>query len=166
MEKIPEPELKIKNLKVAFATVEGGLTAVNGISYQLNRGETLAIVGESGSGKTVSALSLLRLVPEPPGKILSGEVLFGATDILKLSPKEIRELRGRDISMIFQDPMTSLNPVLTVGEQIVETLLRHTSLSRNQAFEKAGLTEIALRLHDDPMEGLKIIGERVLPALR
>jgi len=138
MRKIPEAELKIKGLKVSFATDQGMLTAVNGISYEIGRGETLAIVGESGCGKTVSALSILRLVPEPPGKIVAGEILFGDTDILKLSAKPLRELRGRDISMIFQDPMTCLNPVLTVGHQIVETILRHTPLSRDEARSSAG----------------------------
>ena len=134
---MPETELEVKNLKVAFETDSGELAAVNGISYQIKRGETLAIVGESGSGKTVSALSILRLVPEPPGKMMSGKILFNSTDLAKLSQKEMRELRGRDISMIFQDPMTSLNPVLTVGEQIIETIIRHTPATRDEARKKA-----------------------------
>ncbi len=134
---MPTPELLVKNLKVSFATLKKELIAVRGISYQLNQGEILALVGESGCGKTVSALSILRLIQEPPGKIMSGEILFAGKDLLKLKKKELQNLRGKDIAMIFQDPMTSLNPVLTIGEQIIETLLRHTSLSRKKAREKS-----------------------------
>ena len=132
---MPTPELLVKNLKVSFAVLKKELIAVRGISYQLNQGEILALVGESGCGKTVSALSILRLIQEPPGKIMSGEILFSGKDLLKLKKKELQNLRGKDIAMIFQDPMTSLNPVLTIGEQIIETLLRHTSLSRKKARE-------------------------------
>ena len=134
---MPTPELLVKNLKVSFAASKKELIAVRGISYQLNQGEILALVGESGCGKTVSALSILRLIQEPPGKIVSGEILFAGKDLLKLKKKELQNLRGKDIAMIFQDPMTSLNPVLTIGEQIIETLLRHTSLSRKKAREKS-----------------------------
>ena len=134
---MPVPELLVKNLKVSFSTSKKELIAVRGISYQLNQGEILALVGESGCGKTVSALSILRLIQEPPGKIVSGEIIFAGKDLLKLKKKELQGLRGKDIAMIFQDPMTSLNPVLTIGEQIIETLLRHTSLSRKKAREKS-----------------------------
>ena len=134
---MPTPELLVKNLKVSFAALKKELIAVRGISYQLNQGEILALVGESGCGKTVSALSILRLIQEPPGKIVSGEILFAGKDLLKLKKKELQDRRGKDIAMIFQDPMTSLNPVLTIGEQIIETLLRHTSLSRKKAREKS-----------------------------
>ena len=134
---MPTPELLVKNLKVSFSTSKKELIAVRGISYQLNQGEILALVGESGCGKTVSALSILRLIQEPPGKIVSGEIFFAGKDLLKLKKKELQDLRGKDIAMIFQDPMTSLNPVLTIGEQIIETLLRHTSLSRKKAREKS-----------------------------
>ena len=134
---MPTPELLVKNLKVSFATSKKELIAVRGISYQLNQGEILALVGESGCGKTVSALSILRLIQEPPGKIVSGEILFAGKDLLKLKKKELQDRRGKGIAMIFQDPMTSLNPVITVGEQIMETLLRHTSLSRKKAREKS-----------------------------
>jgi len=134
---MPTPELLVKNLKVSFAASKKELIAVRGISYQLNQGEILALVGESGCGKTVSALSILRLIQEPPGKIVSGEILFAGKDLLKLNKKELQGRRGKDIAMIFQDPMTSLNPVLTIGEQIIETLLRHTSLSRKKAREKS-----------------------------
>jgi len=130
-------ELRIENLKVSFTGKEGKLTAVNGISYHLKAGEILAIVGESGCGKTVGALSILRLVPEPPGKIEAGSVIFDSRDLLKLSPKELQGVRGRDIAMIFQDPMTSLNPVLTLGDQMMEPILRHTSLNHKEAWEKA-----------------------------
>ena len=134
---MPTQELLVKNLKVSFAAPAKELVAVRGISYQLNQGETLALVGESGCGKTVSALSILRLIEEPPGKIMSGEILFNGKDLLKLTKRELQVHRGKDIAMVFQDPMTSMNPVLTIGEQIIETLLRHTSLSRKEAREKS-----------------------------
>ena len=131
------PELEIQNLTVSFSTTKGKLIAVNGISFHLNPGETLALVGESGCGKTVSALSILRLLPEPPAEILSGKIIFDGQDLLSLRAKELQDLRGRSISMIFQDPTTSLNPVLTVGEQIAETLLRHTTMNRREALQKS-----------------------------
>ena len=134
---MPIQGLLVKNLKVSFATSAKELVAVRGISYQLNQGETLALVGESGCGKTVSALSILRLIEEPPGKIMSGEILFNGKDLLKLTKRELQVHRGKDIAMVFQDPMISMNPVLTIGEQIIETLLRHTSLSRKEAREKS-----------------------------
>ena len=137
IENMPTQELLVKNLKVSFTTPEKELVAVRGISYQINQGETLALVGESGCGKTVSALCILKLLQEPPGKILSGEIIFDGEDLLKLTKKELQDRRGRDIAMIFQDPMTSLNPVLTIEEQIIETLLRHTTLSRKEAREKS-----------------------------
>jgi len=134
---LSSPELEVQNLTVAFSTPRGKLTAVNGISFYLNQGETLALVGESGCGKTVSALSILRLLPEPPAEISSGKILFAGQDLLSLNAKALQDLRGRSISMIFQDPMTSLNPVLTVGEQIAETLLRHTTTNRQEALRKS-----------------------------
>jgi oligopeptide transport system ATP-binding protein len=134
---LPSPELEIQNLKVSFSTPKGKLIAVNGIDFHLNSGETLALVGESGCGKTVTALSILRLLQEPPAEFLSGKILFNGQDLLSLSAKELQNLRGRSISMIFQDPMTSLNPVLTVGEQIIETLLRHTTMNRKEALQKS-----------------------------
>ncbi len=131
------PELEIQNLTVSFSTTKGKLIAVNGISFHLNPGETLALVGESGCGKTVSALSILRLLPEPPAEILSGKIIFDGQDLLSLRAKVLQDLRGHSISMIFQDPTTSLNPVLTVGEQIAETLLRHTAMNRREALQKS-----------------------------
>jgi oligopeptide/dipeptide ABC transporter ATP-binding protein len=131
------PELEIQNLKVSFPTPKGKRVAVNGISFHINSGETLALVGESGCGKTVSALSILRLLQEPPAELLSGKIIFNGQDLLSLNAKALQNLRGRSISMIFQDPMTSLNPVLTVGEQIAETLLRHTTMNRQEALKKS-----------------------------
>ena len=118
-------ELDVRNLEVSFSTPQGRFSAVNGINFQLYSGETLALVGESGCGKTVSALSILRLLPEPPAQIISGEIIYSGCNLLSLNSKQMRKIRGKEISMIFQDPMTSLNPVLTLGEQLTETLLQH-----------------------------------------
>ena len=114
--------LNIKNLAIQYATEDGIVKAVNGIDIELNKGETLGLVGETGAGKTTTALGLMRLVPNPPGKIVSGEINFAGKDILKISEEEMRGIRGNKISMIFQDPMTSLNPVMTVGDQIAEVI--------------------------------------------
>ena len=119
------PLLEVRDLHTEFRTGAGVVPAVDGISYTVERGETVAIVGESGSGKTAGALSILRLVPDPPGRITRGEILFAGRDLLRLSDEEIRQVRGSDIGMIFQEPMTSLNPVLTIGRQITETLEQH-----------------------------------------
>ncbi len=146
-------ELLVKNLKVAFSSPEGDLVAVNGISFQIKKGEILALVGESGCGKTVSALSILRLIPDPPGKIIEGEIRLGERDLLRLSPKELRDLRGNEIAMIFQDPLASLNPVLTIGEQIIETLLRHSKISRADARKR---TEELLRRVEIPSPAEKM----------
>jgi len=129
--------LEVKDLKTRFHTREGVIKAVNGISYSVDEGETLAIVGESGCGKSVGVLSLLQLIPQPPGRIESGEALFKGVDLLKLSDFEIRELRGRDIGMIFQDPMTSLNPVLTIRRQMTEGLIKHLKVSKAEAYDRA-----------------------------
>jgi oligopeptide transport system ATP-binding protein len=123
----------VKNLKTWFYTPDGIVKAVNGISYTLNHGEALGLVGESGCGKSVSAMSLMRLIPTPPGRIVEGEVLFDGRDLLKLSDEGIRRVRGNEIAMIFQDPMTSLNPVLTIGRQIGEALELHKGMSRADA---------------------------------
>ncbi|KXG76500.1 ABC transporter ATP-binding protein [Thermotalea metallivorans] len=129
--------LNIKNLTIHYITEDGTVKAVNGIDIQLNRGETLGLVGETGAGKTTTALGILRLVPNPPGKILGGEIFFEGEDLLKKSEVEMRHIRGNKISMIFQDPMTSLNPVLTVGEQIAEVIQIHEGLGKQDAIEKA-----------------------------
>ena len=122
--------LKVENLHTQFFTPTGIVKAVDGISYTVAEGETVAIVGESGCGKSVSALSILGLVPEAAGKITGGSIRFRDTDLLRLSEEEIRRMRGREFSMIFQEPMTSLNPVLTIGRQIRETLQTHLDISR------------------------------------
>ena len=115
------PLLEVKNLHTEFRTGAGLVRAVDGISYTVDPGETVAIVGESGSGKSVGALSILRLIPDPPGQITQGQVLFAGRDLMGLSEEEMRQVRGGDIGMVFQEPMTSLNPVLTIGRQITET---------------------------------------------
>ena len=133
-----EPLLQVKNLTTRFYTDDGVVHAVNGISYILKEGEVLGVVGESGCGKSVHALSIMRLIPDPPGKIEAGEVLFNGTDLLKVPDSQMRRVRGADIAMVFQDPMTSLNPVYTVGFQIMEALMVHQSISRNDARTRAG----------------------------
>jgi len=129
--------LRIKDLKTHFYTSDGISKAVDGIELELVPGETLGLVGESGCGKTVTALTILRLIPQPPGKIVSGEILFNGVDLLKLSPEEMRRVRGNDISMIFQEPMTALNPVFTIGDQISESLILHQKMNKKEALEKS-----------------------------
>src|SRR5215472_8634310 len=129
--------LDVKNLKTVFFTNSGLFKAVDDVSFHVRRGETLAIVGESGCGKSVTALSLMRLVPDPPGRIVGGSVRLGSIDLLALDEDAMRDVRGKDIAMIFQEPMTSLNPVLTIGSQIAEVLLLHEPLTRAQAWQKA-----------------------------
>jgi oligopeptide transport system ATP-binding protein len=129
--------LHVENLQTEFHTAEGVVQAVNGISYDLNEGEILGIVGESGSGKSVSVLSLLRLLPQPPAEIKGGSAVFDGRDLLQISNQEIRSVRGNKIAMIFQDPMTSLNPVLKIGKQIGESLQLHLGMSEGQARERA-----------------------------
>ena len=125
------PLLEVENLQTHFRTPDGVNRAVDGVSFHVGEGETLAVVGESGCGKSVTANSILRLIPEPPGKI-AGSIRFRGTDLLQLSDKEMRRVRGNDISMIFQEPMTSLNPVLTIGRQLGETLRLHQRVSRRE----------------------------------
>jgi oligopeptide transport system ATP-binding protein len=149
--------LDLKNLVTRFYTDDGTVHAVNGVSYTLEEGETLGVVGESGCGKTVHALSIMRLIPRPPGKIEDGEVIFGGRDLLKISEREMRHVRGAEIAMVFQDPMTSLNPVHTVGFQIVEALKLHQGMgekaARNRAAEllaMVGIPDANQRLDDYP----------------
>lgn len=129
--------LEVKGLKTQFFTQDGIVNAVNGISYNVDEGETLGIVGESGCGKSVSVLSVMRLIPQPPGKIVGGQVIFERRDLLKVSEDEMRQVRGNKISMVFQDPMTSLNPVLTIARQMTEGMELHLGLDHQQARKRA-----------------------------
>ncbi len=129
--------LDVKNLKTYFYTEDGVVPAVDGVDFHINKGETLGIVGESGCGKSVTSLSILRLVPNPPGKIQDGEIFFEGKDLLKLKESEMRKIRGNKISMIFQEPMTSLNPVFTIGEQIGEVLELHSKLDDDKIKQKS-----------------------------
>ncbi len=129
--------LKVQGLKTFFYTEEGVVRAVDGVDFHLDPGETFGIVGESGCGKSVTALSLLRLIPKPPGKIVSGDLIYKGENLLSLPIKRMREIRGKDISMIFQEPMTSLNPLMTVGKQISEAIRLHEKVARREALERA-----------------------------
>ena len=146
--------LEIDGLRTYFFSTAGVVKAVDGISYDVNEGETVAIVGESGCGKSVSALSILRLVADPPGRIVGGSIRFQDRDLLKLSEEEIRNVRGKDIAMVFQEPMTSLNPVLTIGRQLTETLQQHLK-SSHQAAEKRALELLGMVGISDPDRRLK-----------
>jgi oligopeptide transport system ATP-binding protein len=137
--------LHVKNLHVAFDTYAGEVKAVRGVDYELKKGETLAIVGESGCGKSVSAQTIMQLIPMPPGKIKAGEVIFEGKNLLDYSDKEMEKIRGKDISMIFQDPMTSLNPTMKVGKQIMEVLIKHQNMTKSEA-------------HNRAVEMLKVVG--------
>ncbi|OZI12536.1 peptide ABC transporter ATP-binding protein [Bacillaceae bacterium SAS-127] len=129
--------LDVKNLHVSFDTHAGEVKAVRGVDFHLTKGETLAIVGESGSGKSVTTKTLMRLIPNPPGRIKEGQMLFEGKDLVKLSEKEMEKVRGKEISMIFQDPMTSLNPTMTVGKQVMEPLVKHQNMSKDAAKKRA-----------------------------
>jgi oligopeptide transport system ATP-binding protein len=164
--------LEVKGLKTRFFTQDGVVNAVNGISYTLEEGATLGIVGESGCGKSVGVLSIMRLIPDPPGKIVGGEVVFQGRDLLKLSPDEIRQIRGNKIAMIFQDPMTSLNPVLTIGRQVSEALELHLGMDKRQArqrtvelLELVGIPEAAQRVDDYPHQFSGGMRQRVMIAM-
>jgi oligopeptide transport system ATP-binding protein len=164
--------LEVKNLKTQFFTQDGVVHAVNGISYTVDKGETVAIVGESGSGKSVGVMSLIRLIPQPPGKIVDGEVWFDGQDLVKLSEDELREIRGNRIAMIFQDPMTSLNPVLTIGRQITEALELHLHMNKEQARKRAvqllemvGIPGAESRLDDYPHQFSGGMRQRVMIAM-
>src|SRR6478672_7794799 len=134
---MPKPLLEVKNLNVAFDTERGQIRPVRDVSLSIYPGQTVAVVGESGSGKSVTALSILRLIPQPPGKVLGGQILLEGRDLLRLSEREMRSVRGKDIAMIFQEPMTSLNPVYTIGDQIAEAVMLHQHVNARQAYEIA-----------------------------
>lgn len=164
--------LDVKDLETQFFTQDGVVHAVNRISYSLNEGETLGIVGESGSGKSVGVMSLIRLIPSPPGKIVGGQVIFDGQDLLKLNDDEIRAIRGNKIAMIFQDPMTSLNPVLTIGRQIGEALELHLGMDKNQSRERTiellelvGIPSAKDRLNNYPHQFSGGMRQRVMIAM-
>ncbi|MFX0014977.1 MAG: ABC transporter ATP-binding protein [Promethearchaeota archaeon] len=149
--------LEMKGLKTQFFTEDGVVKAVDGVDLKIRRKEVLGLVGESGCGKTMTSLSILRLIPDPPGKIVAGEIFFNGRDLLKLTEDEIREIRGDEISMIFQDPMTSLNPVFTVENQILENIKLHQNLNDKEALKAGirlldlvGIPEASKRIHDYP----------------
>ena len=164
--------LEIDRLKTQFFTSAGIVKAVDGVSYTVDEGETVAVVGESGCGKSVTAMSILRLIPWPPGKIVDGEIRFAGCDLVQLSEDEMREVRGKDISMIFQEPMTSLNPVLTIGLQLTETMLTHTAATEEEAQKRAiellgmvGISEPERRLAQYPHHLSGGMRQRVMIAM-
>ncbi|HEX9642050.1 MAG TPA: ABC transporter ATP-binding protein, partial [Candidatus Krumholzibacteria bacterium] len=166
------PLLQIRDLKTYFFTDDGVVKAVDGVSYDVEEGETLGLVGESGCGKSVSALSILRLIASPPGKIVGGEVLFDGEDLLKLDDDEIRHIRGNKIAMVFQEPMTSLNPVLTIGRQLTEALELHLKMDNESARQRAiqllemvGIPEAASRINDYPHQFSGGMRQRVMIAM-
>lgn len=167
-----QPILQVTNLTTRFKITGAYVHAVNGISYTLHEGGSLGVVGESGCGKSVSMMSVMRLIPQPPGEITAGEVLYGGHDLLKLTSEEMRHVRGKEIAMIFQDPMTSLNPVMTIGRQITEMLELHMSMDRKQARARAaelltmvGIPRAADRLDDYPHQFSGGMRQRVMIAM-
>ncbi|MFN2220548.1 MAG: ABC transporter ATP-binding protein, partial [Anaerolineae bacterium] len=168
--------LEVNDLVTKFYTLDGVVNAVNGVSFALHEGETLAIVGESGSGKSVTMMSLLGLIPMPPGKIEGGEALFtteeGTRDLLQLPVDELRNIRGGQIGFVFQDPISTLNPILTIGEQIAETLTRHLGISRDEARERTirllahvGIPDPELRYKAYPFQFSGGMRQRVVIAI-
>lgn len=164
--------LEIRDLCVEFQTVEGTVQAVNHLSYKLRKGEKLGIVGESGSGKSVSSLGMLRLIPNPPGRITEGEILYKGQDLVKAPKKEMQRIRGNEISMIFQEPMTSLNPIIKCGKQIAESLRLHRGMNKKEAMEEAvrlmqsvGIANPAQRAHEYPHQMSGGMRQRVMIAM-
>ncbi len=168
----PAPLLQVENLSVEFHTDEGVVRAVQEVSFSLYRGQTLALVGESGCGKTVTSLAVMGLVPRPPGRITGGRVLLQGTDLLRLSPRQLQHVRGRRVAMVFQDPMTALNPFLTIGEQLTESMRYHLGLSARQArhragelLERVGIPGAGRRLGDYPHQFSGGMRQRVVIAM-
>jgi peptide/nickel transport system ATP-binding protein len=166
------PLLQIRNLRTYFHTEAGTAKAVDGVGFNIFPGEVVGLVGESGSGKSVTALSILRLIPDPPGKIVDGSIFFKGRDLLKISWDEIRAVRGKEISMIFQEPMTSLNPVFTIGMQVMEAVLGHEKVSKEEAFQRAvqmlelvGIPDPASRMNDYPQQFSGGMRQRVMIAI-
>jgi oligopeptide transport system ATP-binding protein len=166
------PVLEVRDLQTQFHTPDGIVKAVNGVSFYVERGETLGIVGESGCGKSVTSLSIMRLIPSPPGKIAGGQILFDGEDLVHATEEEMRHIRGNRIAMIFQDPMTSLNPVLTIGRQITESLELHMNLNQREARNRAaelldlvGIPSAAKRLDNYPHQFSGGMRQRVMIAM-
>jgi len=164
--------LEVRNLRTYLHTSQGIIKAVDGVSYDVAPGQTVALVGESGCGKTMSALSVMRLVPKPQGSIVGGEIIFEGRDLLTLRDEEMRRIRGAEIAMIFQEPMTSLNPVLTVGRQITETLEAHSAISKEEARERAlellrlvGISDPVQKLSEYPHQFSGGMRQRVMIAI-
>lgn len=164
--------LKVEGLETQFNTPDGVVHAVNGVSLDLHEGETLCLVGESGCGKSVTVLSILRLIQSPPGKIAAGKAFFKGEDLLAMSNEDIRQIRGGQISMVFQDPMTSLNPIMTIGKQLEEPMLLHLDISKNEAQERSikllesvGIPQAADRLKDYPHQYSGGMRQRVMIAM-
>jgi len=169
---MPESLLEIRNLKTYFKTDEGIAKAVNGVDLNVPKGQTLGLVGESGCGKSVTALSVMRLIPDPPGKIMGGEIIFDGQNLLKLSESEMRRIRGNTISMIFQEPMTALNPVYRIGSQMAEVIQLHQNVSRREAasraldmLHKVGIPDPKQRLQEYPHQISGGMRQRVLIAM-
>ena len=168
----PGPLLVVDELRVEFATDHGWATVVNGVSFSVTPGETVGLVGESGSGKTVTGLSIMRLIPDPPGRITGGSVTFGGTNLTTLAEPALRDIRGNDIAMVFQEPMSSLNPAFTVGQQISETVRRHRGCSRREGMNRAremldlvGIPNAAKRVKEYPHEFSGGMRQRVMLAM-
>jgi peptide/nickel transport system ATP-binding protein len=166
------PVLRVRDLSVEFVTEAGVIRAVDRVSFEVQANETLGLVGESGCGKTVTGLSILRLIPMPPGRIASGSIELNGRDLVPLSNRDIEDIRGRDISMIFQEPMTALNPVFTIGNQMADVLCRHRDLTRRQArvvaaelLAKVNIPAPASRLHDYPHQLSGGMRQRVMIAM-
>ncbi|HWS24138.1 MAG TPA: ABC transporter ATP-binding protein [Anaerolineales bacterium] len=169
---MPDALLEIQDLETQFKTPDGIVHAVNGVSFKLAEGETLAVVGESGCGKSVTMLSVLRLIPQPPGKIIAGKAWYQGKDLLSISDEEIRKVRGGQIAMVFQDPMTSLNPVMTIGKQLAEPLMLHLGMNKQQAadrsvelMEMVGISEAKSHLKDYPHQFSGGMRQRVMIAM-